>query len=243
MVEYPSGLRGWIANPLFVGSNPTSTSIKQSYTTMDISRYTYKNSNLYNSRGEAVMMEWERDWMKKSADIVCSNGGDILNIGHGLGIVDSYIHEYNPKSHWIIEAHSDVHSYMKQNGWYDKAKVIESRWQSALDKIPTFDGIYFDTWADNATDFRNGLIKKLPYILNKGGIFSYWVNTSCKDADMVDLCKSIGLNIRYEKFKVDIPKKQYLNKNKGYISSELEYVMLPIITNPNEVLNEEYLTI
>ena len=27
-VEYPSGLRGWIANPLFVGSNPTSTSTK-----------------------------------------------------------------------------------------------------------------------------------------------------------------------------------------------------------------------
>ena len=27
-VEYPSGLREWIANPLFVGSNPTSTSTK-----------------------------------------------------------------------------------------------------------------------------------------------------------------------------------------------------------------------
>jgi len=201
---------------------------------MDKTRYTYEDSNLYNSRGEAVMMEWERDWMKKSADIVCSNGGDVLNIGHGLGIVDSYIQEYKPKSHWIIEAHQDVHSYMKENGWYEKANVIESRWQRCLDSLPTFDGIYFDTWADSPTDFRNGLIRKLPYLLNKGGIFSYWYNQDFEDIPMLRLCNELGLKMRYEKFKVDIPKEQYKNSKKGYIDSNLEYVLLPIIINTNE---------
>ena len=210
---------------------------------MDNSSYTYKNSNLYNVRGEAVMMEWERDWMKKSADIVCVNGGDILNIGHGLGIVDSYIQEYKPKSHWIIEAHSDVHSYMKDNGWYEKANVIESRWQTVINTLPSFDGIYFDTWADNFDDFKNGLITKLPYLLNKGGVFSYWVNTDTKDTNMIKLCNTIGLDIQYEKFKVDVPKEQYKNKNKGYIDSNLEYVLLPIITNPNERLDAGTITI
>lgn len=210
---------------------------------MDKSTYTYKSSNLYNSRGEAVMMEWERDWMKKSADIVCKNGGDVLNIGHGLGIVDSYIQEHNPKSHWIIEAHSDVHSYMKQNGWYEKANVIESKWQLAINKLPTFDGIYFDTWADNYGDFKNGLINKLPYLLKKGGIFSYWVNTNTKDTNIIRMCHKLKLDIRYEKFEIDAPKIQYKNKNKGYIDSNLKYVLLPIITNPNETLDERAVTI
>lgn len=203
---------------------------------MDNSSYTYKDSNLYNARGEAVMMEWERPWMKYSADIVCKNGGDILNIGHGLGIVDSYIQEHNPKSHTIIEIHSDVHKFMYENGWYEKAKVIESDWKLALSNLPTFDGIYFDTWADNFDDFKNGLITKLPYLLNKGGVFSYWVNTDTKDTNIIKLCDTLGLDIQYEKFKVDVPKKQYKNKNKGYIHSNLEYVLLPIITNPNEPL-------
>lgn len=203
---------------------------------MDSRKYTYEDNNLYNSKGEAVMMEWERDWMKYSADIVCKNGGDILNIGHGLGIVDSYIQEHNPKSHTIIEIHSDVHKFMYDNGWYEKVKVIESDWKLALPNLPTFDGIYFDTWADNPYDFRNGLIRRLPYLLNKGGIFSYWVNLNVRDIDMIELCESIGLEIRYERFDINVPEKQYKNKNKTYINSDLKFVMLPIITNPNEPL-------
>ena len=33
-----------------------------------------------------VMMDWERDIMKHHADYVCSKGGDILEIGFGMGI-------------------------------------------------------------------------------------------------------------------------------------------------------------
>lgn len=204
---------------------------------MDNRTYTYKDSNLYNSKGEAVMMDWERDWMKESANIVCGNEwscGDILNIGHGLGYVDYYINTHNPKSHWIVEPHRDVHTHMKQYGWYEKANVIESDWQTALNKLPTFDGIYFDTWADNPSDFRNGLIRRLPYLLNKGGVFSYWVNTNKRDLDMMELCYNLGLDIRYQRFDVDVPKEQYKNPNKQYIDSNLTYVLLPIITNPNE---------
>lgn len=205
---------------------------------MDSRKYTYEENNLYNSKGEAVMMEWERDWMKKSADIVCINGGDVLNIGHGLGIVDSYIQEHKPTSHTIIEIHPDVHKFMYDNGWYEKANVIESDWKLSILDLPTFDGIYFDTWADNPYDFRNGLIKRLPYLLNKGGVFSYWVNMDSIDYNMIEMCNDLGLDIRYERFDIDVPKRQYKNKNKTYIDSDLEYVMLPIITNPNEPLSK-----
>lgn len=203
---------------------------------MDNTEYTYENNNLYNSNGHAVMMEWERPWMKKAADTICANGGDILNIGHGLGLVDSYIQEHKPNSHWIIEAHPDVHSHMRETGWYEKANVIESRWQYALDNLPSFDGIYFDTWSDNFIDFKNGLVSKLPYLLNKGGIFSYWRNHSTEDKKMIELCDKLNLNIRYEKFEIDIPKTQHKTNRKGYIDYNLKYVLLPIITNPNERL-------
>ena len=45
------------------------------------------------------MMDWEDGLMKKHADYVCSNGGDILEIGFGMGISANYIQQNNPASH------------------------------------------------------------------------------------------------------------------------------------------------
>ena len=201
---------------------------------MDTTKFTYKNSNLYNSRGETVMMEWERNWMKKSAEIVCKNGGDILNIGHGLGLVDTYIQEHNPNSHTIIEVHSDVHSHMKENGWYKRANVIESDWQNVVHDLPTFDGIYFDTWSETKHDFKNGLVSHLPCILKQGGIFSYWNNVNIESEEVNQYCKEQNFHIEWIKYKLDnIPEKQYAN-GRTYIDPKLDYVLLPIITNLNE---------
>ena len=38
-----------------------------------------------------VMMNWEDSIMKASADYVCENGGDILEIGFGMGISAGHI--------------------------------------------------------------------------------------------------------------------------------------------------------
>lgn len=200
---------------------------------MDLSNFTYENSNLYNENGDAVMMEWERDWMKESADIVCKSGGDILNIGHGLGLVDSYIQEHNPKSHTIIEIHPQVHEYMRENGWYEKAKVIESDWRVVIDKIKSFDGIYYDTWSNNWNDFENGLLNKLPYILNKNGIFSFWYHYDKESERLNKICNKHKLEISYKKISVDIPEVQYKN-GRTYINPNLKSVLLPIIVNRNE---------
>ena len=42
-----------------------------------------------------VMMSWEDNIMKASADYVCENGGDILEIGFGMGISANYIQANN----------------------------------------------------------------------------------------------------------------------------------------------------
>ena len=50
-----------------------------------------------------VMMSWEDSLMKRHAEVVCENGGDVLEIGFGMGIAANYIQELNPSSHTIVE--------------------------------------------------------------------------------------------------------------------------------------------
>ena len=42
-----------------------------------------------------VMHEWERPLMAADAKQLCKNGGSILNVGYGMGIIDGYIKSYN----------------------------------------------------------------------------------------------------------------------------------------------------
>jgi len=121
----------------------------------------------------SVMMGWERPIMKASADIVCENGGNILNIGFGLGIIDSYIQNKKIKSHTIIECHPDVLKRMRQLGWYEKNNVtiIEGFWQNHIDLISGFDGVYFDTWKEQDMYV---FLKKVHNIMNKNGILSFF---------------------------------------------------------------------
>ena len=55
-----------------------------------------------------VMMSWEDPIMKASADYVCGNGGNILEIGFGMGISANYIQANDINSHTIIENHPQV---------------------------------------------------------------------------------------------------------------------------------------
>ena len=59
-------------------------------------KLTYTDDNLLlDSNGSAIMMGWEKNIMKYSAFEICKNGGDILNIGFGLGFIDTYIYIQN----------------------------------------------------------------------------------------------------------------------------------------------------
>ena len=37
------------------------------------------------------MMSWETELMKEHARLICHNKGSVLNVGHGMGIVDRAI--------------------------------------------------------------------------------------------------------------------------------------------------------
>jgi hypothetical protein len=138
-------------------------------------KLTYSSDGrLLDEYGNAVMMEWERPIMKKSAEVICRNGGKVLNVGFGMGIIDSYIQEQNITEHWIIEPHIDVYRKMFDDGWHlkPKVKILFGDWQWYFKYLPMFDGIYFDTWEDDGGDF----LMKVRSILKENGIFSYFNN-------------------------------------------------------------------
>ncbi|MDA0655819.1 MAG: hypothetical protein O2912_05355, partial [Proteobacteria bacterium] len=75
----------------------------------DISEKSYLESDLTISDTEIllpdgfeVMMEWERPIMERSAEIITVNGGDVLNVGFGLGIIDTAIQQFGLVTHTII---------------------------------------------------------------------------------------------------------------------------------------------
>ena len=111
--------------------------------------------------------------MKHHAECVCSNGGDILEIGFGMGISAGYIQDNNPKSHTIIESHPQVIS--RALDWAkdrDNVTIVQGDWYDKYSKLPTYDGIFYDAYCDsNMSELQKvipSLIKRVVYL--HGGI-------------------------------------------------------------------------
>ena len=50
---------------------------------------------LLDDKEDAVMMSWETKLMEEHARLICHNKGSVLNVGHGMGIVDGKIQVIN----------------------------------------------------------------------------------------------------------------------------------------------------
>ena len=161
-----------------------------------------------------VMMNWEDSIMKASADYVCENGGDILEIGFGMGISAGYIQANNINSHTIIENHPQIIEKLKL--WaVDKPNVtiIEGDWYSVKDSLSTYDGLFYDTWADeNVDNFKT----TLPTLMKLGGKATWWNNfTDSGDVFFIDgtVYQAINVNpvdnIYFNSNTYYLPKKQF----------------------------------
>lgn len=141
------------------------------------------DSKLLDDEQNGVMMAWESDIMAKSADSLLSKPGlKILNIGFGMGIIDSYIqsHTNKPAEHHIVEAHPDVIQNLKDKGWFDKPGVTvhEGKWQDVLPSLVgeglVFDAIYYDTFAESYHDFKDFFSEEVIGLLDQDGRWSYF---------------------------------------------------------------------
>ena len=139
-------------------------STKPSYLSHTNVRYDASNELLLDDDDDAVMMEWERPIMEAHASIL-TNGGKrgkrILNIGFGLGIIDTALSSYGPSVHVICEAHPTVHAKMIADGWDKKpnVRICYGRWQDIMPQLIAegmkFDGIFYDTYGEHFTDLED----------------------------------------------------------------------------------------
>ncbi|KAH7848128.1 hypothetical protein Vadar_034099 [Vaccinium darrowii] len=138
-------------------------------------RVSFSEDKLMDSESKAVMMAWEKPLMEAHAKAVCSGGGHILNIGFGMGLVDTAIQQYAPLAHTIVEAHPEVYDRMLRSGWGEKknVKIILGRWQDVLPQLESYDGIFFDTYGEYYEDMRE-FHQQLPSLLKPGGIYSFF---------------------------------------------------------------------
>ncbi|GMH16454.1 hypothetical protein Nepgr_018295 [Nepenthes gracilis] len=120
-------------------------------------RITFSEDKLIDSNSRAIMMAWEKPLMEAHAKAVCMGGGHILNIGFGMGLVDTAIQKYSPVTHTIVEAHPEVYDRMLRTGWSEKenVKIIFGRWQDVLPKLNSYNGIFFDTYGEYYEDLRD----------------------------------------------------------------------------------------
>ncbi|KAL4878961.1 S-adenosyl-L-methionine-dependent methyltransferase [Aspergillus karnatakaensis] len=157
-------------------TDPNVTSTR--YLTSDLS---FQHDRLLDQDQNGVMMAWETEIMAKSAkQLLPTPGLRVLNVGHGMGIVDGFFQEQSPEAHHIIEAHPSVVAEMKRKGWADKPGVTihEGRWQDILPNLVTegvmFDAIYYDTFAESYADFREFFTEQVIGVLEQDGKWGFF---------------------------------------------------------------------
>ncbi|KAK7352468.1 hypothetical protein VNO80_17890 [Phaseolus coccineus] len=180
-------------------------------------RVSFSEDKLMDSESKAVMMAWEKPLMEAHAKAVCSGGGHVLNIGFGMGLVDSAIQQYAPASHTIIEAHPEVYQRMLRSGWGQKenVKIVFGRWQDVLSQLETYDGIFFDTYGEYYEDLRE-FHQHLPALLKPGGIYSFFNGLCGSNAFFhVVYCHLVSLeleNLGYSTQLIPLPVKDCLGE-------------------------------
>lgn len=155
---------------------------------------TFTDDRLVDSSNNGVMMQWESNIMKRSADVLLpSEGLSVLNIGHGMGIIDALFQDKKPAVHHIIEAHPQVLSQMLSTGWrssdeptsttssnstHPNVTVHAGKWQDILPSLltsgVTFDAIYFDTFAEDYKAFRHFFEEYVIGLLKPEGRWSFF---------------------------------------------------------------------
>ncbi|KZT52886.1 hypothetical protein CALCODRAFT_440917 [Calocera cornea HHB12733] len=125
-----------------------------------------------------VMMGWERRIMEETVHLLSEaeppegvDGLRVLNVGFGLGIIDSLFQALSPTRHTIIEPHPDVLAHMQATGWMGKkgVEVRRGKWQDVLsaqgEQGERWDVVFFDTFSEDYADLME-FFALLPHILS-----------------------------------------------------------------------------
>ncbi len=173
---------------------------------------TFDSDKIYYTSNDIqyeVMMDWEDSLMSASAAYVCQNGGDILEIGFGMGISAGYIQSHQITSHTIIENHPQVIEKLKI--WaQDKPNVniIEGDWYEVKDQLSTYDGVFYDTFGDSDMRYFSSSLSSL---IKPGGIATWW-NSNPSETNYYNIP-----GVEYDQITTTPPKNIYFNNSTYYL--------------------------
>lgn len=125
-----------------------------------------------------LMASWKKEIMQEHARVI-AKGGDVLEIGFGMGLSATAIQEFGVNSHTIVEAHPEIAK--KAREWakdYKNVVIIEGMWNEVVDQLELgkYDGIMYDTDMDPyLRSFHRDWAFKL---LKEGGILTSF-NPTC----------------------------------------------------------------
>ena len=162
-----------------------------------------------NGNRHEVMMNWEDNLMKASADFVCQNGGHILEIGFGMGISANYIQQNQITSHTIIENHPDI--IPRALAWAENkpnVTIVQGSWYDVLQNLGVYDGIFYDTYGDeHIQHFPTSVLQ----LTKSGTLLTFW-NTLSRPMNIFGF-----ENAEYDVYDINPPKNSYFEFDKYYL--------------------------
>ena len=156
-----------------------------------------------------VMMNWEDPLMSASAAYVCQNGGNILEIGFGMGISAGYIQSHSITSHTIIENHPDI--ITRAEAWASgksNVTIITGSWYEVKDNLPTYDGLFYDTFGDDDMQYFSSSLSSL---VKSGGVTTWW-NILPEENNYYNIP-----NVTYNQYSINPPSNSYFNNTTYYL--------------------------
>ena len=156
-----------------------------------------------------IMMDWEPPAMSASAAYVTEGGGDILEIGFGMGISAGYIQSHSVSSHTIIEPHPQmVEKAVEWSNGKSNVTIISQSWADVTGSLETYDGIFYDTSFDNKHNLFSSSLSELTKPGTKLSVFNSY-STETND-------HNIAMN--YKQINVSTPNSasQYFNNDNVY---------------------------
>ena len=156
-----------------------------------------------------IMMDWEHPAMSASAAYITENGGDILEIGFGMGISAGYIQSHSISSHTIIEPHPQmVEKAVEWSNGKSNVTIISQSWADVTGSLGTYDGIFYDTSYDDKHNLFSSSLSELTKTGTKLSVFnSYSSETNI-----------FNLEMSYRQINVTTPNSasQYFNNDNVY---------------------------
>ena len=163
-----------------------------------------------------IMMDWEHPAMSASAAYVTEGGGDILEIGFGMGISAGYIQSHSVSSHTIIEPHPQmVEKAVEWSNGKSNVTIISQSWADVTGSLGTYDGIFYDTSYDDKHNLFSSSLSELTKTGTKLSVFnSYSSETNI-----------FNLEMSYRQINVSVPNSasQYFNNDNVYYMPMKEF--------------------